>query len=601
MRKHIRNFSIIAHIDHGKSTLSDRIIQFCGGLHTREMRAQVLDSMDLERERGITIKSQTAMLNYVSKIDGNSYKLNLIDTPGHVDFSYEVSRSLAACEGAILVIDVTQGVEAQTIANYRIAMEMCLKIIVVLNKVDVLMNDDTRVFRDIKDIVTMSNTDRIIRCSAKTGFGVSELLERVVSDIPCPKGDEHAPLQALIIDSWFNNYLGVVSLICIKNGILRQGDILKSMSTGYVYIVKKVGIFTPKQIYRETLNCGEVGWIVYIVKNKVGAVVGDTLTLLNRSASASCPGFKKIQHYVYAGLFPINSKNYKCFVSAVYKLSLNDASLFYEPENSEFLGLGFRCGFLGLLHMEIVQERLKREYLVDLIVTAPMVVYEVLTVDNQIMSINNPSKILSLTHIKEIREPIALCNFLLPMQYLGDVISLCIEKRGTQVSMEYYGSQVKLTYTLPMSEIMLDFFDRIKSMSRGYASFEYAFHHFQPAKIVCIEILINKKRIDALSILVHYDKAIHCGHMLVNKLQSLIPRQQFDVVIQAIMGNQVISKGVVKQLRKDVLAKCYGGDVTRKKKLLYNQKRGKKRMRKVGNISLPNTVFLSILNINNNK
>lgn len=598
MIKYIRNFSIIAHIDHGKSTLSDRIIQVCGGLHTREMTSQVLDSMDLERERGITIKSQTVMLNYSSTINDQSYQLNLIDTPGHVDFSYEVSRSLAACEGAILVIDATQGIEAQTIANYRIAMEMCLEIIVVLNKIDILTADFDRVSQDIQEIIKV-DTNNVVRCSAKTGFGISELLERIIYDIPCPKGDPNAPLQALIIDSWFNNYLGVVSLVCIKNGILHKGATLKSMSTGRVYTVDQIGIFTPKQVKRAILSCGEVGWVVYIVKNIIGASVGDTLTLLSRPASLAWPVFKKVQHCVYAGLFPMNPKTQKDFSNALYKLSLNDASLCYEPENSEFLGLGFRCGFLGLLHMEIVQERLRREYLLDLIITAPMVIYEVLAINNKIISIDSPLKLLSLMQIKEIREPIVLCNILFPIRYLGKIMSLCIEKRGIQVAIKYHGEQIELIYQLPMSEIILDFFNRMKSISHGYASFKYEFHHFQPANIVCLEILINKKRVDALAMLVHQDKAVCCGHMLVDKLQSLIPRQQFDIAIQAVIGNRVISRRTVKQVRKNVLAKCYGGDVTRKKKLLCNQKRGKKRMKKIGNIILPNAIFLSILNVNN--
>lgn len=600
MTKYIRNFSIIAHIDHGKSTLSDRIIQFCGGLHIREMTSQVLDSMELERERGITIKSQTAMLNYIARMDNQSYQLNLIDTPGHVDFSYEVSRSLAACEGAILVVDVTQGIEAQTMANHRIAKEMCLEIIVVLNKIDILTADVDRVFQDVRNIIKVDE-DNIVQCSAKTGFGISELLERIICDIPCPKGDPNAPLQALIIDSWFNKYLGVVSLVCIKNGILCNGAVLKSMSTGTIYTVNQIGIFTPKQVKREFLNCGEVGWIVYFVKNVIGALVGDTLTLVNRSASAACPGFKKIQHYVYAGLFPINFKTQKDFSNALYKLSLNDASLCYEPENSEFLGAGFRCGFLGLLHMEIIQERLKREYLLDLIITTPMVVYEILTINNQVVYINTPLKFLSLAQIKEIREPIVLCNILLPTKYLGEIISLCIKKRGMQISMEYYGDQIKLVYNLPMSEIISDFFSRVKSVSCGYASFEYEFHYFSTSNIVCVEILINKKRIDALAMLVHKEKSIYRGHMLIDKLESLIPRQQFDIVIQAVIGNRVISRGIVKQVRKNVLAKCYGGDVTRKKKLLHKQKKGKKRMKKMGNIILPNAVFLSVLNVNSNK
>lgn len=598
MIKYIRNFSIIAHIDHGKSTLSDRIIQICGGLNTREMAtSQILDSMDLERERGITIKAQSVMLNYFSRKSGRSYQFNLIDTPGHVDFSYEVSRSLAACEGAILVIDVTQGIEAQTIANYKIATEMCLAMVVALNKVDVLTVDSQLMSQEVQDIMKIDKSN-IIQCSAKTGFGVSELLERIIYNIPCPKGDPDSPLQALIIDSWFNNYLGIVSLVCVKNGVLHVGDILRSMTTNRIYTVDKIGVFTPKQVQRKELKCGEVGWIVYIIKNIIGAPVGDTLTLQNKPASLACPAFKKVQHYVYAGLFPVNLKTQNYFRDALYKLSLNDASLHYEPENSEFLGLGFRCGFLGLLHMEIVQERLKREYFLDLIVTAPMVVYEVLIANNQIISVNNPSKLLLLTHIKEIREPIVLGNILLPKKYLGKIISLCIQRRGIQISIEYYADQVKLVYKLPMSEIVLDFFDRIKSISCGYASFEYKFYCFQSADIVCVEILINGKRIDALAMLVHQGKAIYHGHILVDRLKLLIPRQQFDIVIQAVIGARVISRSVVKQVRKNVLSKCYGGDVTRKKKLLCNQKKGKKKMKRIGSINLPNAIFLSILDVN---
>ncbi|URJ23298.1 translation elongation factor 4 [Blochmannia endosymbiont of Camponotus sp. C-003] len=599
MLKYIRNFSIIAHIDHGKSTLSDRFIQTCGGLNEREMTSQVLDSMELERERGITIKSQNVTLNYTSK-NGQPYQLNLIDTPGHVDFSYEVSRSLAACEGALLIVDVTQGVEAQTVANYRIAKEMNLKTIVALNKIDLLTADPNRVSQEIKNIIGI-DTHNAIQCSAKTGHGISELLERVIHDIPHPQGDPYAPLQALIIDSWFNKYLGVVSLICIKNGKLCKGDVLKSMNTEQKYTVDQIGIFTPKQVQRKTLTCGEVGWLVCSNKNIIKTPVGDTLTLSTRPAKNSCHGFKKLQPYVYAGLFPIGSKNQKIFHNALYKLSLNDASLFYEPERSEFLGLGVRCGFLGLLHLEIIQERLRREYSLDLLVTAPVVIYEILTIDNQIIYVDSPSKLLSLTKIKEIREPIVVCNILFPKKYLGEIISLCIKKRGTQVAIVYHDTQVTLTYKLPMSEIILNFFDQIKSASHGYASFEYKFSHFQTSNIVCIEILINKKRIDALTVITHQEKSIYHGRLLVNKLQKLIPRQQFDIVIQATIGKRIISRDIVKQLRKNVVEKCHGGDITRKKKLLYNQKEGKKRMKQIGNVNLPHTAFLALFDVNNNK
>ncbi|AGC03817.1 Elongation factor 4 [Candidatus Blochmanniella chromaiodes str. 640] len=599
MIKYIRNFSIIAHIDHGKSTLSDRLIQTCGGLNEREMTSQVLDSMELERERGITIKSQNVTLNYKSK-SGQPYQLNLIDTPGHVDFSYEVSRSLAACEGALLIVDVTQGVEAQTVANYRIAKEMNLKIIVALNKIDLSTADPNRASQEIKNIIGI-DVNNAIQCSAKTGYGIPELLECLIHDIPHPQGDPCAPLQALIIDSWFNQYLGVVSLICIKNGKLYKGDVLKSMNTGQKYTVDQIGIFTPKQVKREILDCGEVGWLVCANKNIIKTPVGDTFTLSTHPAKKACHGFKKLQPYVYAGLFPIGSKNQKIFRDALYKLSLNDSSLFYEPERSEFLGLGFRCGFLGLLHLDIIQERLRREYSLDLLVTAPMVVYEILTIDNRIIYVDSPSKLLSLTKIKEIREPVVLCNILLPKKYLGEIISLCIKKRGTQIDIIYHSTQVTLTYELPMSEIILNFFDQIKSASHGYASFEYKFSRFQISNIVCIEILINKKRIDALTVITHQEQSIYHGRLLVNKLQKLIPRQQFDIVIQATIGKRIISRGIVKQLRKNVLAKCHGGDITRKKKLLYNQKEGKKRMKQIGNVNLPHTVFLAVFDVNNNK
>lgn len=596
--QYIRNFSIIAHINHGKSTLSDRFIQICGGLNDREMKCQVLDSMELERERGITIKSQSVTLHYQSQ-HGQEYQLNLIDTPGHVDFAHEVSRSLSACEGALLVVDSSQGIEAQTLANYKIAMEMNLKIIVVLNKIDLLTSDTKRVSQDIENIIGIK-TNNIILCSAKTGFGIKNILERLIHDVPPPLGNIDQPLQVLIIDSWFNNYLGVISLICVKNGKLNQGDILKSMNTGKRYIADQIGIFTPKQVKRISLTCGEVGWLVCTSKNTIESLVGDTLTLLNYPAKIALPKFKKIQPYVYAGLFPVHPATHKIFADALHKLSLNDSSLYYEPERSEFLGLGFRCGFLGLLHMEIIQERLKREYSINLITTAPMVIYEILTIDNNFIFIDNPLRLLSIMNkIKEIREPIAICKILLPKKYLGEIIALCIKKRGIQISLTYYhDDQIILTYEIPMSEIILDFFNHIKSISRGYASFEYKFNRFQKSNIVCLEILVNNQRIDTLSMIIHRETAEYHGRILVNKLYSLIPKQQFNISIQASVGNRVLCRNTVKQFRKNVISKCYGGDITRKQKLLYNQKMGKKRMKQIGCVKLPHTIFLSILNNN---
>lgn len=596
--KYIRNFSIIAHINHGKSTLSDRCIQICGGLQDREMTSQVLDSMELEREKGITIKSQSVTLNYISK-HGQKYQLNLIDTPGHVDFTHEVSRSLSACEGALLVVDSSQGVEAQTIANYKIAMEMNLKILVVLNKVDLLTSDIKRVSKDIKNTIGV-HIENIILCSAKTGFGMNNVLERLIHDIPPPQGDLKKPLQILILDSWFNNYLGMMSLICIKNGKLNQGDILKSMSTGNRYVADRIGIFTPKQVKRAYLTCGEVGWLVCSTKNSTISLVGDTLTLLNCPAKTALPKFKKTQPYVYAGFFPISPTTYKIFTDALYKLRLNDSSLFYEPERSVYLGLGFRCGFLGLLHMEIIKERLKREYSINLITTVPMVKYEILTIDNGVIFIDNPLKLLSIMNkVKEIREPIVICNILSPKKYLGEIMTLCIKKRGVQISVIYHcEDQVILTYELPMSEIILDFFDNIKSISKGYASFEYQFNRFQKSKIVCLEILINNQRIDALAMIIHYNTAEYYGRQLINKLKLLISRQQFDISIQASVGNRVLCRSTVKKFRKNVISKCYGGDISRKQKLLYNQKMGKKRMKEIGHVNLSQSVFLSILNKN---
>ena len=593
--KNIRNFSIIAHIDHGKSTLSDRLIQTCGGLSDREMAEQVLDSMDLERERGITIKAQSVTLNYKAK-DGETYQLNFIDTPGHVDFSYEVSRSLAACEGALLVVDAGQGVEAQTLANCYTALDMDLNVVPILNKIDLPAADPERVAEEIEDIVGIEAADAV-RCSAKTGVGIEDVLEVIVKEIPPPEGDPEAPLQALIIDSWFDNYLGVVSLVRIKNGTLKKGDKIKVMSTGISYGVDRLGIFTPKQLDTTQLNCGEVGWIVCGIKDILGAPVGDTLTLQYKAADKPLPGFKKVKPQVYAGLFPISSDDYEAFRDALGKLSLNDASLFYEPENSTALGFGFRCGFLGLLHMEIIQERLEREYDLDLITTAPTVIYEIELNDGSVEHIDSPAKLPPLNNIAEIREPIAECNMLLPQQYLGNVITLCIEKRGVQTNMVYHGNQVALTYESPLGEVVLDFFDRLKSTSRGYASLDYSFKRFQAANMVRVDIMINAERVDALALIVHKDNAPYRGRELVEKMKELIPRQQFDIAIQAAIGNHIIARATVKQLRKNVLAKCYGGDVSRKKKLLQKQKEGKKRMKQVGNVELPQEAFLAILHV----
>ncbi len=593
--KQIRNFSIIAHIDHGKSTLSDRIIQICGGLSEREMAAQVLDSMDLERERGITIKAQSVTLDYPS-LDGQTYQLNFIDTPGHVDFSYEVSRSLAACEGALLVVDAGQGVEAQTVANCYAAMEMNLVVVPVLNKIDLPAADPERVAEEIEDIVGIDATDAV-RCSAKTGMGVPEILERLVRDVPPPAGNPAAALQALIIDSWFDNYLGVVSLIRIKNGTLRRGEKIRVMSTGQTYHAERLGVFTPKRLDRDVLNCGEVGWLVCAIKDILGAPVGDTLTLARMPAENALPGFKKIKPQVYAGLFPISSDDYESFRDALGKLSLNDASLFYEPESSTALGFGFRCGFLGLLHMEIIQERLEREYDLELITTAPTVVYEVVTTAKEIIYVDSPSRLPPLNSIEELREPVAECHMLLPQEYLGNIITLCIEKRGVQTNLVYHGKQVALTYEIPMAEVVLDFFDRLKSTSRGYASLDYNFKHFQTSDMVRLDILINNERIDALALITHRDNAPYRGRALVEKMQELIPRQQFDIAIQAAIGNHIIARSTVKQLRKNVLAKCYGGDVSRKKKLLQKQKDGKKRMKQVGNVELPQDAFLAVLHV----
>lgn len=593
--QNIRNFSIIAHIDHGKSTLSDRLIQTCGGLTAREMQEQVLDSMSLERERGITIKAQSVTLNYKAK-DGQTYQLNFIDTPGHVDFSYEVSRSLAACEGALLVVDAGQGVEAQTLANCYTALDMNLEVLPVLNKIDLPAADPDRVAEEIEDIVGIEAVDAV-RCSAKTGVGIDDVLELIVSRIPAPEGDPEAPLQALIIDSWFDDYLGVVSLVRVKNGSIKKGQKIKVMSTGVVWSVDRIGISTPKKVDTDGLNCGEVGWVTCGMKTIHGAPVGDTLTSAKNSAEEALPGFKKVKPQVYAGLFPVETDDYDAFREALDKLSLNDASLFFEPETSTALGFGFRCGFLGMLHMEIIQERLEREYDINLITTAPTVVYEILKTDGEIIHIDSPAALPPISNVSEIREPIARCNILTPSDYLGNIINLCIEKRGVQKSLVYHGKQVEVTYEIPMAEVVLDFFDRLKSTSRGYASLDYGFSHFEAADMVRMDILINGDRVDALALITHRSTAQSRGHDIVVKMKELIPRQMFDIAIQAALGSQIIARSTVKALRKDVLAKCYGGDITRKQKLLNKQKAGKKRMKALGKVDVPQEAFLAILHV----
>lgn len=593
--KNIRNFSIIAHIDHGKSTLSDRFIQLCGGLSDREMSEQVLDSMDIERERGITIKAQSVTLNYNAK-DGQIYKLNFIDTPGHVDFAYEVSRSLAACEGALLVVDASQGVEAQTVAVCYMAIEQGLEILPVLNKIDLPQVEPERVIEEIEDIIGLAAKDAL-RVSAKTGLGVEDLLELLVKKIPPPQGDREAPLQALIIDSWFDNYLGVVSLVRVMQGTLRVKDKMLVMSTGKSYQVDNVGVFTPKRLETDILEAGDVGYVVAGIKELHGAPVGDTLTHAHHPADKMLAGFKKVKPQVFAGLFPTDSDDYSAFRDALEKLSLNDASLFYEPENSTALGFGFRCGFLGLLHMEIVQERLEREYDLDLITTAPTVVYEILLANGKLLHIENPAKLPEPNYIAEIREPIVAANILVPQEYVGSVIKLCIEKRGIQTKMHYHGSHVAISYDLPMHEVILDFFDRLKSVSRGYASLDYSFVRFQPADLVKLEILINGEKVDALASIVHKEQSFYRGQALTRQLKDIVPRQMFEVAIQAAIGNQIIARTTVKALRKNVIAKCYGGDVTRKRKLLEKQKKGKKRMKKVGKIELPQEAFLAVLSV----
>ena len=593
--KNIRNFSIIAHIDHGKSTLADRFIQMCGGLSDREMAAQVLDSMDLERERGITIKAQSVTL-YFKAQDGEVYQLNFIDTPGHVDFSYEVSRSLAACEGALLVVDVAQGVEAQSVANCYTAIEQGLEVLPVLNKIDLPQAEPERVIKEIEEIIGIG-AEHASRVSAKTGIGIENLLEQLIDVIPAPEGDRDGKLQALIIDSWFDNYLGVVSLVRVVQGVLKKGEKFLVKSTGRVHLVDSIGIFTPKRTETGVLSAGEVGFVVAGIKDINGAPVGDTLTHAKTPDVGVLPGFQTVKPQVYAGLFPISSDDYEGFRDALGKLTLNDASLFYEPESSDALGFGFRCGFLGMLHMEIIQERLEREYNLDLITTAPTVIYEVLLNNGEIILVDSPSKLPDPSRIEELREPIAQVNILVPQDYLGNVITLCVGKRGVQKNMQFLGNQVSVNYEVPMSEVVLDFFDRLKSTSRGYASLDYSFLRFEASKLVRLDVLINGDKVDALATICHRDQADNRGRSLTEKMKEIIPRQMFDVAIQAAVGSKVIARQTVKALRKNVTAKCYGGDVTRKRKLLEKQKEGKKRMKQVGSVEIPQDAFLAVLKV----
>lgn len=594
-RSLVRNFSVIAHIDHGKSTLSDRFIQLCGGLSAREMTSQVLDNMDIERERGITIKAQAVTLKYKAK-DGKTYELNFIDTPGHVDFSYEVSRSLFSCEGALLVVDASQGVEAQTLANCYQAVNLDLEVIPVLNKIDLPSADPQRAIDEIEDLIGIEAQDAC-KCSAKTGVGVQDVLERIVTAIPAPSGDPDGPLQALIIDSYFDDYLGVVALVRVKNGTLRRGDKIKVMSQGVAWEVDGLGISTPKRVKVEILHCGEVGWVVCDIKSVHAAPVGDTITHVKNAATEPLPGFKKVKPQVYAGMFPVDTEDYNAFRDALEKLSLNDASLFFEPENSKALGFGFRCGFLGMLHMEIIQERLEREYNLNLITTAPTVVYEILQTDGEILHIDSPAALPPISNIAEIREPIAECRMLMPSEYVGAIMKICQEKRGIQTGLVYHGEQVALTYEIPMSEVVLDFFDRIKSASRGYASLDYGFKRFNCDDLVRMDILIAGERVDALAVILHRSVAQSRGRAIVEKMKEVIPRQMFDIAIQAAIGSQIIARCTVKALRKDVLAKCYGGDITRKRKLLEKQKAGKKRMKQLGRVEVPQDAFLAILKV----
>ncbi len=594
-RQLIRNFSIIAHIDHGKSTLADRFIQKCGGLEAREMEDQVLDSMDLERERGITIKSQTVALNYLAH-DGKTYRLNLIDTPGHVDFSYEVSRSLTACEGALLVVDAAQGVQAQTVANCYTAAELNLTILPVLNKIDLPQADPERVIKEIADIIGI-DASGAVRASAKTGEGIVDILESVISQVPAPKGNPDAPLQALIIDSWFDNYLGTVSLVRVMQGTLKAGQKIRLMASGREYHVEQTGIFTPKRKATTELGVGEVGYVIAGIKDVRGARVGDTITHADRQAAVALPGFKEIKPRVFAGLYPVDAADYDAFRTALEKLSLNDASLHYEPETSQALGFGFRCGFLGMLHMEIIQERLEREYGLNLITTAPTVVYEVQTTRNEIVAVENPARLPDTGQIEEIREPIIRASILVPQEYVGPVMGLCMEKRGIQKNMQYVGRQLMLTYELPLNEVVLDFFDRLKSVSRGYASLDYDFLEFRASSLVRLDVLINGEKVDALSIIVHQDQSHYRGQELVRRMKELIPRQMFDVAIQAAIGSRVLARETVKALRKNVTAKCYGGDISRKRKLLEKQKAGKKRMKQLGSVEIPQEAFLAVLRV----
>ena len=593
--QHIRNFSIIAHIDHGKSTLADRIIHLCGGLSDREMEAQVLDSMDIERERGITIKAQTAALNYKAR-DGKIYNLNLIDTPGHVDFSYEVSRSLSACEGALLVVDASQGVEAQTVANCYTALDLGVEVVPVLNKIDLPSADPDNAIAEIEDVIGIEAKDAV-RCSAKTGLGVEDVLESLIAKVPAPQGDPAAPLQALIIDSWFDNYVGVVMLVRIVNGTLKPKDKILLMATGAQHLTEHIGVFTPKSEKREVLAAGQVGFIISGIKELKDAKVGDTVTLVSRPAAAPLPGFKEVQPQVFAGLFPVESNQYEALRDSLEKLKLNDAALQFEPEVSQALGFGFRCGFLGLLHMEIVQERLEREFDMDLITTAPTVVYEVLMRDGTVVMVDNPAKLPDMSRVEEVREPIVNVNLYMPQEYVGSVITLCTQKRGVQVDMTYHGKQVLLKYEMPMGEIVLDFFDKLKSVSRGYASMDYEFKEYRAADVVKVDMLINGEKVDALSIIVHRANSQYRGREVAAKMREIIPRQMFDVAIQAAIGANIIARENVKALRKNVLAKCYGGDITRKKKLLEKQKEGKKRMKQVGSVEIPQEAFLAILRV----
>jgi|TARA_R110002072_G_scaffold36193_6_gene106628 GTP-binding protein LepA len=593
--RHIRNFSIIAHIDHGKSTLADRFIQHCGGLSAREMDTQVLDSMDIERERGITIKAQSVTLDYTA-LDGQVYQLNFIDTPGHVDFSYEVSRSLAACEGALLVVDAGQGVEAQSVANCYTAIEQGLEVLPILNKMDLPQADPDRVKLEIEEIIGINAIDACL-VSAKSGLGIEDALEYLVEHIPPPEGDREAPLQALIIDSWFDNYLGVVSLVRVKQGVLRRREKIMAKSVGKAHQVDVLGVFTPKRVEQQMLQAGEVGYIVAGIKDIHGAPVGDTLVHANDPNVPALPGFKRVKPQVYAGIFTISSDDYEDFREALAKLTLNDASLQYEPETSDALGFGFRCGFLGMLHMEIIQERLEREYNLDLITTAPTVIYQIVKKNGDIVAVDNPSALPDVGDIEEMREPIARCNILVPQEYLGNVITLCVDKRGVQRDMQFLGAQVSIVYDIPMAEVVLDFFDRLKSVSRGYASLDYGFEHFQAANLSRLDVLINGERVDALASIIHRDHIQHRGRLLTEKMKELIPRQMFDVAIQSAVGGKIVARQTVKALRKNVTAKCYGGDVSRKRKLLDKQKAGKKRMKQVGRVEIPQSAFLAVLKV----